>query len=248
MDSTSPHEPLPVADVELQRDAVRAVLSGSRLARLRVAARALGRLLRDPDDTTQVLAIGIALNGPHIDRIRALFASDPEGAELLRDRPRLDGAAVDREALRRLPDGTLGREYVRFLDDHGLNGDFFQPPPDVPDEIAFLSTRLRQAHDVWHPVTGYGPSVRDEIALQAFTWAQLGVPHAKVVVIGGLLRWAAFDRGLVRHAIRGYRRGRRARAFAPVRWERRWERPLAEVRAELGLEAELGSGPCADRE
>jgi ubiquinone biosynthesis protein Coq4 len=91
-------------------------------------------------------------------------------------------------------------------------------------------------------VTGYGPSVRDEIALQAFTWAQLDVPHAKVVVLGGLLRWAAFDRGLVRHAIRGYRRGRRARAFAPVRWEQRWERPLAEVRAELGVEPEPPRG------
>jgi ubiquinone biosynthesis protein COQ4 len=226
-----------VANEEEQLAAVRVAMSGSRTQRLRTALRALTRLMANPDDTTQVLVIAIALNAPHIERIRGELARSEEWARVLADRPRLDSRGLDRDALRRLPVGTLGREYVRFLDENGLNGDFFQPPPGVPEDIAFLSMRLRQSHDVWHPVTGYGPTVRDELALQAFTWAQLDLPHAKLVVLGGLVRFGLSDRGLLRHVVRGYRKGKAARPLGPVYWEQRWSKPIAEVRAELGLEA-----------
>lgn len=221
--------------LELQREAIRVAFSPSRFVRGRFALRALGRLLADTGDTGQVLAMAIVLNAPHFMRIWLVMSETEEGRQVLAERPALDSRGVDREWLRALPEGTLGREYVRFLDDNGLDGDFFQAPPDVPAEVAYLSQRLRQSHDVWHPVTGYGPSVRDELALQAFTWAQLGLPHAKLVVVGGLLRFGLGDRGLLGHVLEGYRRGKRARAFAPVHWESRWERPLAEVRAELGV-------------
>jgi ubiquinone biosynthesis protein COQ4 len=226
-----------VADEDQQRDAVSVAMTGSRLDRTKVALRALRRLLANPDDTTQVLVMAIALNAPHVERIRDELAKSEEWRRIVQARPRLDSRGLDREALRRLPDGTLGREYVRFLDDNGLNGDFFQAPPGVPDDIAYLSMRLRQSHDVWHPVTGYGPSIRDELALQAFTWAQLGLPHAKLVVLAGVLRFGWSDRGLAKHVLRGYRRGRRAQPLGPVFWETRWERPLADVRAELAVEA-----------
>lgn len=219
----------------LQRSAIRTALTGTRLERLRFAARALWKLLADTTDTGQVLALAVVLNGPHFGRIWCEVSSDEEGARVLRERPNLDSGGLDRDQLRALPDGTLGREYVRFLDDNHLDGDFFQAPPDLPEDVGYLSKRLRQAHDVWHPVTGYGPSVRDEIALQAFTWAQLDVPHAKLVVLGGLARFGLADPGLFAHVARGYRRGKRAKALAPLFWESRWATPLADVRAELGL-------------
>ncbi len=228
--------PTPDSLAQLQLEAIRAALGGSSLDRYRFAFRSLSRLLSDTSDTGQVLALAIALNGPHFSRVWFEVASDEEGARVLRQRPNLDGSGVDRDALRRLPEGTLGREYVRFIDKNGLDGDFFQAPPGVPEDVAYLSKRLRQAHDVWHAVTGYSPSVRDELALQAFTWAQLGVPHAKLVVVGGFLRFAWGDRKLFGHIVRGYRRGKKARAFAPAHWETRWEMPLRDVQAEFGVE------------
>jgi len=235
--STLTFEPIVTRDNELQRAAVRVALRGSRFERLRFGAKTLVALMRDTEQTEYVLALTLLVNAPSFPRVWMQVASTDEGRALLRERPGLDSRAVERAALRALPSGTLGREYARFLDDNGLNGDFFQAPPDVPDEVAFLSKRLRQSHDVWHAVTGYTTSVRDEIALQAFTYGQLGAPHAILIVLGGLAAFGWRDVRLFAHAWRGYRNGKRAAFLGALRWESRWERPLEELRAELGVAA-----------
>ena len=89
---------------------------------------------------------------------------------------------------------------------------------------------------MWHALTGYTPSVRDEIALQAFTWAQLGAPHALLIVLGGLAAFGWRDLGLWAHVWRGYRAGKRAAFLGSVRWETRWAEPLAAVRATLHVD------------
>jgi ubiquinone biosynthesis protein COQ4 len=40
---------------------------------------------------------------------------DVSGAELLRWKPRINEGTIDRNWLATLPDGTLGKEYLRFL-------------------------------------------------------------------------------------------------------------------------------------
>lgn len=35
---------------------------------------------------------------------------------VFRDKPRISSSSINLERLRTLPDGTLGREYVRFMD------------------------------------------------------------------------------------------------------------------------------------
>jgi ubiquinone biosynthesis protein COQ4 len=222
-------------DNDLQRTAIRVAMGGSRFERLRFGAATLVHLMRHTEQTEYVLVLALLVNAPSFPRVWMQVASTDEGRALLRERPSLDSSAVDRDALRALPADTLGREYVRFLDEHALDGDFFQAPPDVPEEVAFLSKRLRQAHDVWHTVTGYTPSVRDELALQAFTYGQLRAPHALLIVIGGLVAFGWRDPKLFAHVWRGYRNGKRAAFLGALRWESRWERPLAELRAELGV-------------
>jgi ubiquinone biosynthesis protein COQ4 len=222
---------------DLQRAAVRVAMTGTRLERLRFGARTLLHLMRNTEQTEYVLALTLLVNAPSFPRVWMQMASTDEGRALLRERPSLDSHAVDRDALRALPEGTLGRAYVRFLDENQLDGDFFQAPPDVPEEVAFLSKRLRQAHDVWHAVTGYTPSVRDELALQAFTYGQLRAPHAILIVLGGLAAFGWRDPKLLAHVWRGYRNGKQASFLGAIRWESRWERPLTDLRAELRVAA-----------
>src|SRR5581483_1426369 len=95
----------------------------------------------------------------------------PGGKRILEERPSIDREHVDFDALRRLPDGTLGREYVRFLDDNHITPDVFQKPEIGDDRIAYVMQRVRQTHDLWHVLTGYTPDVPGEILLQAFTYA-----------------------------------------------------------------------------
>lgn len=211
-------------------------LGGTPRERLRVSTRALTKLLRDPDDTRQVFLLGLTANRRAFPEFLARFAFERDGAELLASQPSIDSAAVDWAALRAMPDGTLGREYVRYLDDNHLDPDLFQAPPGLPEIPSFVAKRLRQTHDIWHVLTGYAPDVPGEVALQGFTYAQTGMPSAALIAVFGALRWMRRHPRLARRTLDGYRRGKKASFLPVVKWEELWSRPVAELRAELGIQ------------
>jgi ubiquinone biosynthesis protein COQ4 len=225
----------PVAWSAEETAAAKVALEGTTLERARVAARALAGLMRDPNDTRHAFVLSLALNGRVFPRFLAQFLMSDEGLELRTERPSIDSSHVDLDRLRALPEGTLGRAYIRYLDDNKLDPDMFQAPPGLPTALAYVSKRLRQSHDVWHVLTGYRPDVPGEIALQAFTYAQTKAPASGLIAVAGALRWMPQRRGLVRETIRGYRRGKRASFLGSIPWERHWDRPLSEVRRELGI-------------
>ena len=116
-------------DDAAEREAARLALEGTPLQRTAMALRAGLALIRDPDDTRQVFTLGLLVNRRTYPTFLARLTADDEGAAALRERPAIDSRSVDFDALRALPDGTLGREYVRFLDTHRLDPDLFQRPP-----------------------------------------------------------------------------------------------------------------------
>lgn len=202
--------------------------------RARRAFSALAVLARDHTRLDQVLVFTQAMNHARLARVAAEIESTPEGAALFAEKPRIDRKHVDFDALRRLPDGTLGREYTRFLDDAGITPDVFEELPAVGDErIAFMMLRMRQSHDLWHVLTGYTPDVVGEIRLQAFTFAQTNAPSALVLTLFGTVRWALAKKGHVGEVLRAYRRGRATKWLPTVRWEDHWETPLDELRERL---------------
>lgn len=218
---------------EEEARAAEAAFHGRPRDRIRIAARALRTILRDPNDTRQVFLIGLVLNARRFPDFLARFVADEDGATLLREQPAIDSTAVDYDALRALPPDTLGGAYVRFLDENGLDPDLFDAPPGLPSLPTYVAKRSRQTHDLWHVVTGYGPDVAGEIALQAFTWGVTRMPSAWLLAVFGSIRYALHDPKILRLAVEGARRGRRARFLPTVRWEDHFERPLADVRRDL---------------
>ena len=79
---------------------------------------------------------------------------------------------VDLEALRRLPAGTLGREFARMLDDRGLQ------PLEVTTETREkfkgnpYPLRYTTTHDLFHVLTGFPTTPAGEMGLLAFMIAQ----------------------------------------------------------------------------
>ena len=218
-----------------EEDAAKIALSGSALERARLGARALFDLIKDPEDTTRVFVLGLLVSRRSYPQLLARITTDDRGARLLRERPAIDKAHVDFGRLRTLPASTLGGAYVRYLDEKNLDPDLFQEPPGLPEVPAYIAKRMRQVHDLWHVLTGYDTDVKGEIALQAFTWAQTDATSAMLVTFGGLARFGFGDRGLFVRVVEAYRRGRKAEFLAPLWLEEMWERPLEEVRAELGI-------------
>jgi ubiquinone biosynthesis protein COQ4 len=215
-----------------ESEAARIALEGSAWEKARLAARALSRLLRDPDDTAQVLILGLALNAVRLPQLLMRLLAAEGGLRLLADAPVIDSRTVDFERLRALPADTLGGAYARYLDDNGLDPDLFQPPPGLPEVARTLATRIRQTHDVWHVLTGYAPDVPGELALQGFTFAQLRMPSSFLIATLGTAIKAPAE---MRRVWDGYRRGRDAAFLPPVRFEAHWERPLDALRVELGI-------------
>lgn len=206
--------------------------------RVRDAAGALSVLMRDHTRLDQVLVFMQAVNLGRLVRAAERLEADPDGARLLAERPRIDRTHVDFDALRRLPEGTLGRAYTRFLDDNGITPDAFEAlPAGVDERIAWIMLRMRQTHDLWHVLTGYAPDVAGELRLQAFTYAQTGAPGSLMLTVLGTLRWTLRDKGhlaAIRHA---YRRGKATKWLPTFRWEEHWATPLSELGAMLGCPA-----------
>jgi ubiquinone biosynthesis protein Coq4 len=191
------------------------------------------RLAFDPHDTQQVFYLATSLDRDNLPRALRRLATDEAGRELLRKRPAIDGHTI--EQLRALPPDTLGGAYARMLAANGLDADLFQRPPALPDDLAYVAQRMRQTHDLWHVLTGLGTDVRGEIALQAFTYAQLRLRFSLLLATFGVVFFGLRDPDTLRLTQYWYRRGRELPYLLAVAWEDLWTARLDDVRRRLGL-------------
>jgi len=216
-----------------EAEAMEVALTGSAFDRARLALGAGLALSLDPNDTRQVFYLAIALDRETLPRIAVRLAASPSGAELLRTRAAIDSKHVDYAALRALPPDTLGGAYARALATRGLDPDIFQRPPGIPDDLAYVAQRARQSHDLWHVLTGLDTDIPGEIALQAFSHAQLGQNFSKLLVGFGLAIFGLRYPRVWQMVKRAKRAGAGAEFLLAMRWEDWWADPLSEVRARV---------------
>src|SRR5580704_5479869 len=144
-----------------------------RLAPTRTALRAVRALLADPDDLPQVFTLLEAFSGDTLERMERRLAASEPGRRLLAERPDVVRLLEDRDALRRLPAGSLGRAYLAFLESENISAAGIQDADtrgrshgdDLPPDLDYLRRRMRDTHDLWHTVTGYKGDVLGETAL-----------------------------------------------------------------------------------
>nr|MDQ3297707.1 ubiquinone biosynthesis protein COQ4 [Myxococcota bacterium] len=205
--------------------------------RWRRALQALAKVMADPTQTDQVLVFAVHANAGSMQRRIARFRSDPAGRRLIAERRTIDSRTIDLEALAALPADTLGHAYATFLRSRGLTPAVFDDaPPEVSDPtMGYVVQRLRQTHDLWHVVTGHDTDAGSEVALQAFTYAQLRAPSALILALFGTLRGLRLKPGLARDVLSAFRTGLRAEKLAAFPWEDHWATPLDDVRGWLGL-------------
>lgn len=205
---------------------------------------ALTKLLRDPDDLPQVFAMVEALSGPTHEHLLRRVQASAAGAKLLRERPEITPLLEDRAALARLPEGSLGRAYLAFMESEGISAAGIVAASregrtvaiDGGTEREYLQRRMRDTHDLWHAVTGYRGDVLGEVALLGFLMAQTGNP-AIGLIVGAALFKSRDQRKSRRLILDGFRRGRRAAWFVDVAWETQLARPVHDVRLDLGIDA-----------
>lgn len=211
--------------------------------RIRTVIDATRAAIADPGDTAQVFRIAEALSFRQPQRLLARFAADPVGARLLESRENLLDVLGDRERLAAMPEGSLAREYLAFLEREQITADGLveasesgaagQYDDDPADDLGYVRRRMRDTHDLWHAVSGYRGDLLGEASLLAFTFAQTG--HLGIGFLAGLGAALSLNGFAIRMIAEGYVRGRRAVWLAPVDWAELLPRPLDEVRRRLGV-------------
>ena len=212
----------------------------SAFERWRRALTALAKVMADPEKTDQVLVFSIYANaGSMPKRIHRFFESE-DGRRLYDEHRTIDSKSIDLDALAALPEDTLGHAYAHFLRSRGLTPAVFDAPPsEVSDpRMQYVVQRLRQTHDLWHVVTGHDTDAASEVALQAFTFAQVRAPSSAILATVGTLRAMREKRDVARDVLRSLRLGLRAHGLPVFPWEDHWATPLREVRALLGIPAD----------
>ena len=212
------------------------------------AWRALGSLIEKPERTDQVFEIVRALSGDAFERAFERFAATGEGRQLLAERPSLLATLSDREALQAMPAGSFGRAYAEFmeagrLDAGGLvdaeqtaNERFADEEPEDPDR-QFFGDRLRDMHDLWHVLTGYGRDEAGEAANLAFTLGQVwNVGIAAIVLAGGVVGPKDLTLHWQRYLYHAWQRGRRAVLMSAAAYEQLLPLPLEDVRRRLEIQ------------
>lgn len=148
-----------------------------------------------------------------------------------------------KDDLKKMPEGSLGRAFFEHLDKNNLNVEYF-PRIEMNRPAEYLSQRIYLDHDLWHAVLGYGVSVEDELALQAFGVAQFESPIGLLIISGGILhiiknRPTKAVEGF-NHLVEGYLIGKKAQFFLGEKIYERLEEPLEKVRKDLNVELNHG--------
>jgi len=209
-----------------------------------VALKATRTLLKDKEDTAQVFRIVDALSGNSHYKSFKRFVTSPGGRDILQRRLSLLDRLRDREALARLPVGSLGRAYLDFVYGEGLSADGLVEASEEGsgrrfqnDDAELFRNRMRDSHDLWHVVTGYGRDGLGEICVLSFGNGQMYNHGIAYIVLIGILKTRREQSQLpvFRAAFEAWRRGRKAGWFPAIAWEDWLQLPLEDVRSRLGV-------------
>ncbi len=219
----------------------------------RRAWKALRTLIADPERTDQVFELIQAVGGgANADRVYQRCGSVPEGRRLLADRPSLSDAIADLDRLESLPEGSFGRAYAAFmraenLSTTGLADAAAAAGPrrvELDPERTWFYDRLRDSHDLWHVLTGYGRDLAGEAANLAFTYGQTRSRGVGVIVLAAALRGPKhLDLRWQRYLLRAWRRGRKAAPLPLARYEELLPLRLDVVRRRLRIQPALEAHP-----
>jgi ubiquinone biosynthesis protein Coq4/drug/metabolite transporter (DMT)-like permease len=208
------------------------------------------KLAKRPDQVKYVFMMGDAQdNIAEGERARGKIANPFANPELEAMWQRAYRPAdYDVEALARMPADSLGAAYAAHMKANGLRVDFYEAAKPR-HRMHYLRLRIRQTHDIWHVLTGFGTDEFGEVGLQAFYFGQFtnGVSAmvAGAAILKSVLRGKFGE--LEKHfdaVCQGYVNGKRAQPMLAVKWEELWSEKVEVLRRRYGIELPRQLGPA----
>jgi ubiquinone biosynthesis protein COQ4 len=210
------------------------------------AWRAMRALIANPEATGEVFKIIEALKGGSLSRAVQRLAQTPSGQAMLRARPSMLSLLGDRERLRAMPQNSLGRAYLEFVESQDLSAEGLVSASEEAPRFEYLDAqeqwmgnRLRDIHDLQHVLTGYGRDELGELCLLSFMTTQTPNRGISFIVFMGRRQYrrAAPELPVDACVAEGRDIARAAQWLPAIDWEQRLHEPLQALREELGLQA-----------
>lgn len=139
-----------------------------------------GKLVEDKEDTEQVFHIIEATKGRKSHAQAKAFITSPEGQRFLRDGVNIPAMLDDHARWADCGPNTVAAHYIAFMKREGLSAaglvaesHKWAPPESLPqDQTQWYFYRLRDTHDLFHVLTGYGRDALGEASLLGFSYEQ----------------------------------------------------------------------------
>ena len=210
------------------------------------AWRHMQNLIADKEDTAQVFHIIEALNGTSTRKDLARFMQSETGPQLLEQRRYLPDILDDHAPLKSLPKGSVGRTYVEFMEREGLTANGLVEESlqqrahqtTYDDDLLWYSNRLRDTHDMYHVLTGYGRDALGEDALLGYTHSQHGGLGVSFIAFMGnrqIAKEAPKEARVKDVLAEGRRNGKAAKRIIEQDIIALLDQPIEEVRERLNI-------------
>lgn len=139
-----------------------------------------GKLVEDKEDTEQVFHIIEATKGKRSHRQAWDFIQSPQGQRFLNEAVDIPAMLDDHARWADCGPNTVAAHYIAFMKREGLSAaglvaesHKWAPPETLPRDLTqWYFDRLRDTHDLFHVLTGYGRDALGEASLLAFSFEQ----------------------------------------------------------------------------
>lgn len=209
------------------------------------ALRSMSILLKDKEDTQQVFEIMRALSGQSVPNGYKRLLKTPNGGAIAYRREELAPIFSDAAYLARLPAGSVGAAYHHFTTSENISaqGLVEESRKGIDEEIdrqhpfAWYGRRMRDIHDFWHVLTGYGRDALGEACVVAFSYAQTRSLGFGFIAIAGALKIKKEvpNQPVLKAVWQAYRNGRKAKWLPAEDYIKLLSEPLADARERLNI-------------
>ena len=205
------------------------------------------KLIRNKEDTRQVFEAVSALSGGNGKKLFKRFTDTDYGRRVVAEPVKLEEILSDREKLRALPEGSVGRVYLEFMEGGNLTPDgLIDAAEDAGidfrgetqfEEFRRLFLHLDVSHDLWHVLTGYNRDALGELCNLAYTHTQTKNPGFRLIIFIGLIAQKLEQpfAPLMKAVAEGARIGRNANWILEHDVEELLQMPLEDARARLNM-------------
>jgi ubiquinone biosynthesis protein COQ4 len=209
------------------------------------ALKALRRLMSDKEDTAAVFELMRALSGNSVPNGYRRLLKSPEGGRIAYERIEFAELLSDPKWLAQFGPGTVGEAYRNFIAERNISAEgLAQESRKDPDSeidaahpFAWYGRRMRDVHDVWHVLTGYGTDGLGEACVVAFSYQQTKSLGFAVIARAAQsrMRQLKSDLPYAKAVEEGWRNGKKTAWLPEVDYVALFGENLEAARARLGI-------------